>query len=450
MRIETGQIHRARWAKKILNRARRGLHTRIIKVKAHTGIHGNEMADQLAKEATDHEQFAPHGTVFIGQNAYEGLSWPCMAPKEKDSSTAQDTEGDASDDASEPRYVANLTTAVKTMAAERLQTGRTNNTLYHTLWQKVTPFMDGHASNAFWTMPEITPAATRQLLKVRYGQIWTMRKAFLYRMPYFRGGRIPNNTICPLACCSHPDSASHMLGECEEEGIKAMCIERHNVSLRMVLTEVAKGNHGNRLVYIDAGAEDKVRHLQCPNSTIPQEVISDRTLLDHGMAQAAERRLLRPDALIIATNEVHVPATGKRNANRRRLPTRMVPNKGKDPPFRKCKAYIIEVGYAAETRYEAKVQEKIEQHEKLRILLEAEGFEVVLQPIILGTTGGIFRSQNDLLDQLGVPKQRQQKLNRRLHIHSIQYMHSIIKARRLKESTMQGHHAARIKKPPDK
>ena len=240
-----------------------------------------------------------------------------------------------------------------------------------------------------------------------------------------------------------------MLGECQEEGIKAMCIERHNVGLRMFLTEVAKGNHGNRLVYIDASAAKKVRDLQCPNSQIPHEVISDGTLLEHGM-QATDRKLLRPDALIIESNDIYVPATGKRDVGRKRRPARMMHDKSKDFPVKKRKAYIIEVGYAAETRYEAKVQKKVEQHAKLQTLLEAEGFEVVPQPIILGRTGGTFRSHNDLVDQLGVPKHRQQKLNRRLHIHSMQYMRSIIKARRLNESTMQGHHAARIKKPPDK
>ena len=36
-------------AERVLERARRGLHTRMIKVKSHVGIQGNEKADELAR-----------------------------------------------------------------------------------------------------------------------------------------------------------------------------------------------------------------------------------------------------------------------------------------------------------------------------------------------------------------------------------------------------------------
>ena len=307
--------------------------------------------------------------------------------------------------------------------------------------------LDGHATNAFWKDQAITTAATRQVLKARYGQIWTMRKAYNYRMPYFRGGKVANNIKCPH--CHHNASTGHMLGECCDKDMKGMYIERHNEALRLIAAEIQKGESGNHMVYLDAGKDEKVQHLACPNKQIPHEIISNRTLRLHGM-NVDERRVLRPDALIIESNDVHIPATGKRDAQRRHKPARMVHDNKHKPPIRRCKAYIIEVGYSAETRYEAKVQEKIKQHEKLTALLEEEGFEVILQPIVLGTTGGIFHSQNSLLGQLGIVKARQQKLNRKLHRHSIHSMHSIIKSRRLKESHMQGHRGARVKKPPDK
>ena len=69
-------------AQKLVERARSGLHTHIIKVKAHIGIRGNERADELAKQATDREHFTPDGAVLVGQNAYEGLAWPCHLPQD--------------------------------------------------------------------------------------------------------------------------------------------------------------------------------------------------------------------------------------------------------------------------------------------------------------------------------------------------------------------------------
>ena len=97
-----------------------------------------------------------------------------------------------------------------------------------------------------------------------------------------------------------------------------------------------------------------------------------------------------------------------------------------------------------------KVQAKIDQHEQLGKLLDAFGYEPVVKPIVLGTTGGIFNAPNQLLQELGVDKARLKKLNNKLHIHSIKTMHSIIKLRRIKEADMHGHHKARKKKPPDK
>ena len=113
------------------------------------------------------------------------------------------------------------------------------------------------------------------------------------------------------------------------------------------------------------------------------------------------------------------------------------------------KAFILEVGYTNETRYEEKLQEKEQQHSTLIKLLEASGFEAVLCPIILGTIGGIFHSSKKALLELGVPRAAVEKLDQKLHVHSINSMHAIIKLRRLKEQFSSPFHR-KEKKPPDK
>ena len=307
--------------------------------------------------------------------------------------------------------------------------------------------MDAQASNGFWTSASITTAHQRQVLKARYGQVWTMRKARLYGMPYFRGGRIPTDIKCPL--CGLNDSTGHMLGECMDADMKSIYIERHNEAARMILGEVMKGEYGNRLVCMDVGSSTKVAHLNEKHTRIPNDVISDQVMEEHGMP-AADRNKLRPDALIIESNIVHVPQTGKRDAQRRHKPRKCIHDSSKDPPTRPCKAYIIEVGYAAETRYVEKVQAKIEQHAQLCKLLEASGFEPVIQPMVLGTTGGIFNAPSQLARELGVDKDRLKRLNNKLHVHSVKTMHSIIKLRRTKEVDMHEPNKTRRKKPPDK
>ena len=146
-----------------------------------------------------------------------------------------------------------------------------------------------------------------------------MRKAKQYKMPYFRGGRIPSDIKCPL--CGLDDSTGHMLGECMDTDMKSIYIERHNEAARMILTEVMKGAYGNRMVCMDVGSHAKVAHLNVKHTRIPENVISDHLLRENGM-QTADRQKLRPDALIIESNVVHVPKTGKRDAQRRHKPRR--------------------------------------------------------------------------------------------------------------------------------
>ena len=121
-----------------------------------------------------------------------------------------------------------------------------------------------------------------------------------------------------------------------------------------------------------------------------------------------------------------------------------------DPPTRPCKAFIIEVGYTAETRYEERLRSKSQQHAQLCQLLEASGYEPVVHTILLGTTGGIFAAQHQMLAELGMERSKLRKLSSKLHVHGIGMMHDIIKLRRVKESHMQEPGRQRKKKPPDK
>ena len=107
-----------------------------------------------------------------------------------------------------------------------------------------------------------------------------------------------------------------------------------------------------------------------------------------------DRDRLRPDALtiegLIQSDLCGTASLGKvrkRNARGqiKALIDRQLYDREADPsgpPFRRRKAYVIEVGYGAETRYATKLQEKQDQHSRLNNLLQMEGFQGVLNPVL--------------------------------------------------------------------
>ena len=62
------------------------------------------------------------------------------------------------------------------------------------------------------------------------------------------------------------------------------------------------------------------------------------------------------------------------------------------PDAHAIKVLIVEVGYSSELRYKEKLQAKLDQHKQLMQALENAGYQCKVLPLVLGTTGGIFKS----------------------------------------------------------
>lgn len=230
--------------------------------------------------------------------------------------------------------------------------------------------------------------------------------------------------------------------------MKAAFIERHNVAARLIVGEVLKGHHGNRVVCADIGSQAKVGHLLADENRISCEVLSDSTFFKCGL-DATLREKLRPDALILeTTNEESLRQQSRKRSHNgsRQLPTTIVDRKD---GLRRRKAFILEVGHASETRFHEKYEAKTAQHEQLIKLLHVEGYTPVIMPIILGNTGGIFERMSTDLESLEVTSARTNIIKTRLHIHSIQSMHAIIRSRRATEGQI-APKMKRKKKPPDR
>ena len=111
-------------------------------------------------------------------------------------------------------------------------------------------------------------------------------------------------------------------------------------------------------------------------------------------------------------------------------------------------AKIVEVGYTSEGRFIEKLAEKDQQHQQLKDLLEAQGFQVKVIPVILGSTGGICTISTEGLEQMGIDRTRRERLNRKLHHDAITWMHAIVKKRRMLDATFYTNLTWRLR-PPD-
>ena len=145
-------------AEELTSRAQQGHGTRIIKVKSHTGVIGNEKADGLANAARLPANCTE--TVDLGNVAHRGQFWPALVKK--------DTRQMAS----------NLCSGIKAHLGAHAR-GLANHTQYEGFWDRVLPEL--HAlSFAFWTSAELKDAIRRRVFMVRSGQTWHVGKALQY------------------------------------------------------------------------------------------------------------------------------------------------------------------------------------------------------------------------------------------------------------------------------
>jgi hypothetical protein len=87
----------------------------------------------------------------------------------------------------------------------------------------------------------------------------------------------------------------------------------------------------------------------------------------------------------------------------------------------------MELGYSSDTRYMDKVMEKKEQ---LCKLLAAEGYDVILLPIVLGSAGTLFKCLDRATKEMDIPNARKKKLYSKLLLHSIHSLQNLVSHRR--------------------
>jgi hypothetical protein len=199
---------------------RRGKEVRLGKVRAHTGVEGNETADKLAKQAAEGQC---DDVITDGNSYYKQL-------------TLLGATGNGG-----TRYITNVRKYVETAVGDQEQKG-----IYAKLWKQTAPHIDDkHTTSA---VLDTKPTPTRVLvLKYHWGVLYNNKLALRYGHPWANGGK------CPLPGCHGQDSVGHMTGECAHPAIKSIIIKAHHQVTYRILKAIKKGAYGNYAALADAG-----------------------------------------------------------------------------------------------------------------------------------------------------------------------------------------------------
>ncbi len=272
----------------------------------------------------------------------------------------------------------------------------------------------------------------RNTNKAKTGQLWHKGKAYLWKMPYMRGGPVAIDNLCPL--CGQPDSGSHVLGGCAHLEMRKMVIYRHDEAHRIIINAINKSRKGSFLIIADVGTAATLGNLSVHHKRIPKWVLPNNMLALHTTDPEGLRTKLRPDIMMVELQElehsIYQRAAGS-------MPHNLLPSSVIDPRMghgRQRKIWIVEGGYCADTRYAEKVAEKNEQHEKLVDMLKMYGYDVQLRPMPLGYAGTIYNCNVSMLQDLGLQRTVAKGVLKKLRTHAILCLHNIIKERRYLEN----------------
>ena len=111
------------------------------------------------------------------------------------------------------------------------------------------------------------------------------------------------------------------------------------------------------------------------------------------------------------------------------------------------RAIVVEFGYCSDTRYHEKYAEKLQQHAQLKTILQAAGDDAEVLPILVGTTGCVYRSMEANLKRLGVSHEAVQRLLKKLAVEAARSAHAIICTRRQLDSASSSQRQAQRPNP---
>lgn len=369
----------------------------LIKVKGHSNIIGNDMADILANMARDYNHDAE--LIEILDNPRTRGYWV-------------KTNITNSDGTHSKRHINNLNDDLCKHCTKQLGKGHSNeDSIYFNIWKDLSKIMDGNLSNHFW-INKVKDAELRTVLQYRTGTLWN--KKIEQRNNAALKNPIHTDNLCPL--CHQPDSGSHIAGGCSHPVMKSIVISRHNTIATAIMKEIAKGEKGTDLLVADTCSKEKHNKLL---PTVPFQRIPNWVL---PKTSKKNRLKMRPDGLLLRTYNVH-----RQNAFKR--------IKGK--PMLDKPVHIIEVKITSDTNHDEMMIQAKQQHNKLLSQLHRHKYKhVSLHSLVFGVSGTIPKTMKTQLTELGIKdKDRLDKLLKSINIICVKYLHKLVIARRQLENS---------------
>ncbi len=304
-----------------------------------------------------------------------------------------------------PRYVANLTQAVKALVRPTWSAGQfAKSGVYASAWHTAVPMLNRAMTASMWTDKQVTWRQVKLAMKARWGHLWNRKLAFRYGM-----APSPN---CPL--CGHRDGCGHLLGSCAHPEAVAMRIARHDEAVRTIQRTFANSSMKGFYTLMDAGTK----------ASLPADVQGKRLpawLLPH--ISENERKRLRPDLCVIE-GLTRLDTSGTSDE----IHARLMLNKTK------YVVHIMEVGYCSDIDHASKDTEKAVQHEHLANMLRESGFTVQYHTITLGRTGTIPLSVTNLLKTtLKLNSRSTDKCTKKLSRHAVHWVEKMYVHRQVLE-----------------
>jgi len=318
-------------------------------------------------------------------------------------------------------YASNLTGDVKKMVHDRCSRGLSDEGVYERLWSRVQLKVDERHSSHMWDDADTPFAAIGNVLRYRWGNLWSKKLAYRFRRPY-AAARPGAPTAAPAALdskcplCGGEDSGTHILAGCQHPTIKSLVIRRHNEAVRMLQRTVAGGGLGGCVTIMDA-----CKATEC------EQLGTDGTRLHQWMLPDVPEEILnkmRPD-ILVAEGVTQAQAADGRHP-------RTPEERGR------CKVHVVEVGYCQDLDMDNKMTTKQQQHAQLVAALQHAGWRVRHHTILLGVGGTIYRHASDaLLGSLRVERAPCAAVLKKLHHHAVRSAHELVYTRRLLERSRQ-------------
>lgn len=312
----------------------------FCKVLSHTGILGNEVADVLAKEAATKSEALPDIIEEqVTGTGRDDLLWPLKEGKTLSNLTHAVTA--ACTTTIEPRFAGSYQS---TMAAA---------------WRNIAVDLD-EVNEHLWKDRSITWSTLVQVMKYRWGCLWTAARAAQCKMPYMsRPVRFDaeGKALCPL--CGKPDSGAHIMGECTHKDMKKLHISRHNKGVWLVQRALSYSSKlGSKAMFVDAGLLQQT-HAEVVGSGADLATLVTMAPVPH--PQPDQVYITKPDIVVLKEHTVDSIRSRQRDGEH----------------FDEGDGIIlIELGYGADTKASDKRKQKMEQHRQLREHLTSMGYNV--------------------------------------------------------------------------